>query len=316
MKNNIYSLTALIIFCVNASFGQVTTYLNGDGGPTPDPDLPLTIWIDLSLDTDTRSVGLDGDVYIWTWIDGCDKCIPKPNADAIIGTWPASAATAKMTLDISKGPRVYKYTYGPTLKDYFGTTTENLWGKKLGCLAKNSSGALQTADFLTTIPAPIIGKQLLGTFPVKWLNDTVLVDRNDVVTFVYNKSLDTLAQMNNPANPVGPNDICVFTRAYFNDGTFVNYHASGAAYDTYPSLTMKYINDGEYRLSFIPNQFFKASEGCTNAAAIEAKLATGLYISKITMRVYRTRASAGTLNPVPGPTTPGKVGYEILFPKP
>jgi hypothetical protein len=210
-------------------------------------------------------------------------------------------------------PGKYSFTYTPSILAYYGLTAAKVFGsdKGLGMLAKmkDGTGDMKTEDIFIKIPQPVVGKVLVGSYPAK-LGDTLFVNNDDIVHFVYNNSLDTLRQMNDPANPLGPDDICVFARAYFEDGTFLNYHVGGGSpFQTLPGLTLKYIGNKEYNLPFIPNQFFTEAAGCPNFQAVADKIAAGNRLSKVTMRVYR--------KPLPGATVPkaGPGTYEMIFPK-
>ncbi|MEY4926217.1 MAG: hypothetical protein RI894_653, partial [Bacteroidota bacterium] len=274
---------------------QAVTYLNGEGAPIPDPDLPLTIWVDLDQVTDARAVGLSsGDVYLWTWIDGSTPPPPVIPAKAPNGTWAASNSGQKMTRDATKGPNVYRFDYLPDLKTYFQSPDQvAFWGKNLGCLAKNADGTKQTEDFKNKIPAPIIGPQLLVTHPVRWLQDSLLVTPDDVITFKFNSNLDTAAFRQN----LPPNSMYCVVKVTFDDGTFL-FHSpyNGAApyaADSNPALLMRDVAGNEHHLSFIPSQFFEQAD-CPNAAQFAAKRTAGLHIVKIEMQPYKQRATPGS----------------------
>lgn len=277
---------------------------------TPAPDeidlnAPATIVIDVNACDANPLQGFTGEVYLWTWIDGTSTANDN-------GSW-GSSANGQLMTPVAGQPGKYSFTFTPSVLAYYGVTAAQVFGsaKGLGMLAKmkDGTGDMKTEDINIKIPQPIVGKVLVGSYPAK-LGDTLYVNNDDIVHFVYNNSLDTLAHMNDAANPLGPDDITVFTRAYFDDGTFLNYHVSGGVpYYTLPSLSLKYIGNKEYNLPFIPNQFFTEAGGCPNFQAIADKIALGKKISKITMRVYR--------KPLPGNTTPkpGPVTYEMILPK-
>jgi hypothetical protein len=274
--------------------------------PSPDEiDLngPATITIDVNACAANPLQGFAGEVYLWTWVYDT----PTTNTN---GSWNGSAAEMLMT-PVSGQAGKYSFTFSPSVLAYYGITPAQLYASKgIGCLAKmkDGTGDMKTEDLTIKIAQPIVGKVLTGTLPAK-IGDTVFVFNDDIVHFTYNNALDTLAYMHDPANPIGANDICVFTRAYFDDGSFLNYHISGGdPFYTLPSLTMKAQGDSEYRLSFIPTQFFTSSS-CPNGAAMQAKFDAGKHLTKVTMRVNRKPYGGGT-QPKPGPTT-----FDILLPK-
>lgn len=295
MKKIIASCLVLLT-AMTYSNAQKITY----DPPVPDPDLPMTIVIDLEA-TETTTLAdyaVTPDIYVWTWIEGLGDSPTNGTG------WSSSDERNKMTKVGTTGKK-YTFTYGPTLKAHFQKDAQDLWGKKLGCLAKAKDGAgnpeNKTENMLITIPTPPSGPQLVATHPLKVL-DTVQVDRNDIVTFIYNNALDTLVAMHNP--PLGPDDVAVFTRVYFYGDAAPYNFSPPSTYDSNPALSMKAVagsTTGEYRLSFIPNQFFTVDNGCN--PVIISKLAAGIPITKITMRVVKKRAAAGTVNPINGPAT-------------
>jgi hypothetical protein len=298
------ALFALCVFTfVNTLQAQKVTI-------TPAPDeidlnAPATIVIDVNACDTNPLQGFAGEVYLWTWVDGA-----SPTNDN--GGWASSSAGQLMTPVVGQ-PGKYSFTFAPSVLAYYGLTAAQVFGsaKGLGMLAKmkDGTGDMKTEDIFIKIPQPVVGKVLVGSYPAK-LGDTLYVNNDDIVHFVYNNSLDTLAHMNDVANPLGPDDITVFTRAYFDDGSFLNYHkAGGDPYYMLPSLSLKYIGNKEYNLPFIPDMFFTEAGGCPNFQAIADKITLGKKLTKITMRVYR--------KPLPGTTTakPGPGVYEMILPK-
>jgi hypothetical protein len=284
----------LMLCAITYTNAQKITY----DPPVPDPDLPLTITIDLDADLSPTP-----DIYLWTW---------APDNSPTNGTWGTSDERNKMTKVGATGKK-YTFTYSPTLKAHFQKDAQDLWGKDLGCLAKAQNGdGKQTEDMKIKIPAPVTGRQLQATHPLK-SPDTVFVDRSDIVTFIYNNSLDTLAWMQDPSGTMLKDSFAVFPTVFFNDGTFRNHTNAGVTtpttYDYNPALQLKAVGDKEYRLSFIPNQFFTEAEGCANWAAIKAKLDAGLWITKIKFQVVKKRPSGGGVKF-------GPAAYEFFLPKP
>jgi hypothetical protein len=277
--------------------------------PVPDPELPLTVVIDLeACDALTLANATPTpDIFLWTWTTG--------NAQVDNGTWGSSIDAHKMTKVGTTGKK-YSFTYGPTLKAFFRADAQDLWGKELGCLAKAKDGAgtpeNKTEDMKIKIPAPITGRQLQATHPLK-SPDTVFVDRSDIVTFIYNNSLDTLAWMQDPSGTMLKDSFAVFPTVFFSDGTFKNHTNASVTmpttYDYNPALQLKAVGDKEYRLSFIPNQFFTEAEGCVNWAAIKVKLDAGLWITKIKFQVVKKRPQGGAVRF-------GPAAYEFFLPKP
>lgn len=284
MKTKFFSFLALAIFMATQATAQKITY----DPPVPDPDQPLTVTVDLELLTNQTLAGLtpDPDIYLWTWVESVGDSPTN-------GAWGESNPIQKMTQTTGKK---YTFTYGPTLKDFFGKTSEDLWCKQLGCLAKGKDGGgtpeKKSEDMKTKIDCPVTGAQLLSTHPSKWLLDTLLVETNDVITFKYNNNLDTIAFRKN----LPPNSMYCYINVTFSDGTQLKHSPySGAAprsVDTNPALLMKAVGNNEYHLSFIPEQFFEQAD-CPNAALFAAKRQAGLRIVKIDMQPYKQRAVPG-----------------------
>ncbi len=281
MKTKLFSLLALVGFLATSASAQKITY----DPPVPDPDQPLTVTIDLdALDNQTLA-GLSPtpDIFLWTWGDFGDS--------PTNGSWGQSNPVQKLTLVSGKK---YKFTYGPTLKEFFGKTSEDMWCKELGCLAKAEDGGgspeKKSEDMKIKMDCPVTGPQLLSTHPSKWQFDTLLVETNDVVTFKFNSNLDTAAFRQN----LPQNSMYCYIKVTFNDGsTLAHSPFSGAVcVDNNPALLMKDVAGNEHHLSFIPEQFFEQAD-CPNAALFAAKRQAGVKIAKIEMQAFKQRATPG-----------------------
>jgi hypothetical protein len=302
----IIAFSMLMLSAITYTNAQKITY----DPPVPDPDLPMTVTIDLEACTNQTLAGLPTtpDIYIWTWVSGVGDSPTN-------GTWGTSDERNKMTKVGTTGKK-YSFTYSPTLKAHFQKDAQDLWGKTFGCLAKAKDGGgtpeNKTENQEIKIPTPVTGRQLQATHPLK-SPDTVFVDRSDIVTFIYNNSLDTLAWMQDPSGTMLKDSFAVFPTVFFSDGTFRNHTNAGVTapttYDYNPALQLKAVGDKEYRLSFIPNQFFTEAEGCVNWAAIKAKLDAGLWITKIKFQVVKKRPQGGAVRF-------GPAAYEFFLPKP
>ena len=311
MKTKLFSLLASLFalnaFIATSAVAQKITY----DPPVPDPDAPLTITIDLDAVDNQTLAGLSPtpDIYLWTWTEGGGPASPTN------GDWAQSNPAQKMTLVTGKK---YKFTYAPTLKDFFASKAEVMWCLTLGCLAKAEDGSgspeKKTEDFKTKIDCPANGPQLLSTHPVRLsaLPDSVMVEMNDVITFKYNNNMDTSSVRTGVRQNLPPNSIYCFIKVYFEDGTAIQHspYNGPTGIDVNPALLMKDMPGKEAHLSFITEQFFEQAD-CPNAALFAAKRTAGIHIRSIEMQPYKKRVSPGS-GPFEQPFLPK---YTFFLPK-
>lgn len=107
-------------------------------GPTTDVTTTCRIYVNLDKVTNTSLAGLTGPFYMWTWLP-----FEFPASDSMangIGAqaWKNSNEKLKMTLDASKGPRVYYYEMIPT--EFYRVPKGDVYSKGISFLVKPKDG--------------------------------------------------------------------------------------------------------------------------------------------------------------------------------
>jgi len=115
-------------------------------------------------------------IYLWAWSPGAGDCPTN-------GQWSASGEANIMTQPDSSKP-IWTISFVPT--KFYGFDAAQI--TKIGCLAKakDGTGDKKTKDFVFEVSPLKYEPKVLRTFP-----STIAVD--DIMTFVYDRSLDTLA---------------------------------------------------------------------------------------------------------------------------
>lgn len=217
------------------------------------PDDTLKIFVNLALMDCQKLVGDPGPLYIWTWMP----------ADPVNGngTWNASNTDNAW---VNEGPDIWSFKMVPT--SFYGVPAQTVFDNDIMFLVKGldgggggdcsaAGGEFKTEDLLLEIntPGPLVQK--VYSFPAKSDIDTLLVQTDDIFTFLYDNSLEEKVTMQNAT------DLYVYARAYDTDGQ--EYRPSPISQvGSNPSLRM--VKDGTtFHWMITPAEFFQIPVGKT-----------------------------------------------------
>jgi hypothetical protein len=217
------------------------------------PDDTITLYVDVSQTDCQRLKSTTDDVYLWIW---------QP-ADPIIGngTWGNSNDDLKMTRD-STNPDVYYFKLVCT--DFFVGIDANpslIYKNNFNFLAKKKDGTglggggcdEDKTEDLSVEAKPLPGcNTLFCKSPQTFMQD-------DYFTFIYNNAEEPKQSMWE-AN-VGVDNFYVYCRANLASGGIREYVAWGDVGNTPELNLIKDPNDGLYKITFVPEDFFKLKSG-------------------------------------------------------
>jgi hypothetical protein len=245
---NIFALIALSIAALN-SFGQAAFVF-----PSPtNANGTVDIYIDVAQTTGGLKAILNNhpdaqdSVYMWTWQPAGPACGN--------GEWGNSNDC--MLLTQVQG-LLYKMTVVPT-QFYSGITPLNLYQTGISCLAKLKSGyayaddgvgEAKTEDLHIDI-VPALCADRICLFPEAAKQD-------DFLSITYDNLQETDANLQN----LGTDECYIFLRAFTGSFTYFDV-AIAANVTSTPSLKMKDIGGGKFRITFIPEEFIPIPAGST-----------------------------------------------------
>lgn len=244
-------LTLLIAgFFTSALQAQVTTIPD-----VPDPNDSLVLIVDLKLlDNsiehvqnliDDANAGMG--VYIWTWNPyEFPAGHPKRNGTGS-QEWKSSNDTLQMT---DMGDLVYKYTFGPTLAEWYEVDAADVYARGLSFLVKPKDGGgygdpdRKSEDINIAIDPPAAIRNPAWMFPARPLLD-------DIITITYENFREDTTYLQD----LQPGEVYLYMECTTTDGTVhrvTNYFQT----PTNPDLEMPYVDEGVFRMRFNPRQRF------------------------------------------------------------
>ena len=228
----------------------------------PNPNDSLVVIVDLSGLDQTKdhtqrlltAAGNGEDMYIWTW-NPYEFPAGHPKANGIGGAaWKNSNPVLKMT---HMGGTVYKFSFTPTLKDWYETDAATCYNKDLSFLIKPLDGGgygdpdIKSEDLTVKIDPPGITREPQYGFPLK-------PSQKDLFILTYENFRETKTTMQNLA----PGD-CWFFAECTADSVTYRIANSSFTVKNFPQLQMEYDGDGVFKSYFIPQDFFPIPVGAT-----------------------------------------------------
>jgi len=267
MKKIIKNLSMLLALVGLNATAQITTQPS-----EPEPGLPLKVIVDLNqLDNskdyiqnliDDADAGLD--LYIWTWN-------PREHGPAHPlnnGSWDASNEALKMT---KEAERVYSFTFGPTIVDWYETDANEVYKNDVSFLVKPKDGGgfgnpdRKTDDITLAIDPPFFERNPFFGFPLQ-------LNANDMFVLTYDRAKEDASKTEMKNAPT--DNIYIIARCVFSDETSFfaksiegrptnGFTISNNAQD-YPDLKMRYAGNDIFKKLIIPSEFFETTPGGRN----------------------------------------------------
>ncbi len=252
MKKHI--LLLFIFVLPQLGWAQVTS----DPKEDIDPEDSLIIYVDLALLNQTldyvqnlMAAHTNGeDMYFWTWKPfEFPAGHPKENGSGG-APWKNSNELLKMT---AEGGTVYSYTMVPTL--FYEVDAATVYKEDIHFLVKPKDGGgygdpdIKSGDLLLAIDPPVTDKKPVFGFSTKLRQD-------DIYTVYYDNDREKKASMLN----LDPNECYAYAECKLESGTVVkvaNFFAVGNT----PQLQMEYYDQGKFRLTMVPQDFFSLNSG-------------------------------------------------------
>ena len=248
----IFSLLSLILFSVSA-FSQVSSLPK-----EIDPEDSVKIIVDLSQLNQSLdhvqallNAANDGeDMYFWTW-KPAEHPAGHPLANGLGGAaWKNSNPLLVMK---DEGNLVYSYTLVPTL--FYEVDAATVYAEDIEFLVKPKDGGgygdpdIKSEDLELLVDPPVTEKEPVFSFPIKVLQD-------DVYTVFYDNWREEKSSMQN----LDPDDCYVYSECLLFDGSVLkvaNFFDVGNT----PELKMEYYDEGSFRLTIQPFDFFNVPSG-------------------------------------------------------
>lgn len=210
----------------------------------------IKITVDVSQCDCKKLVDDAGPLYLWTWV-------PNTTTTNANGDWANSSEAMSMT---NVGPNLWSYQYGP-LDKFFGISAADIYkAGKIGLLVKKDDGGSggscdkenKTEDITIDVKQPSVGPRKMFTFPDAPNNaDTVFVTPDDAFTLIYDKALETKANLS------AATEYMVFPKAILDDASTISLvSVSGASAKTELAMTLKEGETTKYRWTVIPSKLF------------------------------------------------------------
>lgn len=181
-------------------------------------------------------------IYLWAWAPGVGDCPTN-------GQWSASGEANILTQPDSSKP-IWTISFVPS--KFYGFDAGKF--TQIGCLAKakDGTGDKKTKDFVFDVSPVTYTPSIIRTFPSKFAAD-------DVMTFVYDQSLDTAAASVTKALT----DPYVFVEyALLGENNFKALHSFADDFTQYPELKLKAgAKSGTFMVSTILNKLITLTAG-------------------------------------------------------
>lgn len=253
MRNLIYFVAILML--PSLGWAQATWLDPADAAA----DDTVRLYVDLTLTSNDNGIveaAAGGeDMYIWTW-----KPAEHPEGHPLVNglgsqAWKSSNPALKMTKE-SEG--VYYYEMVPT--EFYEVDANTVYAEDFHFLVKPLDGGgfgdpdTKTEDLLIKIDPAGCDPRSVGTMPDVINADNVLpVDGNEVLTLVYDNSLEVKASMQ---NLTVMDTLFVYARGTSSDGGALSVSSRNGVSDN-PALQMTRRDDGTYYFYCIPNELYK-----------------------------------------------------------
>lgn len=190
------------------------------------------------------------DMYMWTWNPyEFPEGHPKANGSGS-QAWKNSNELLKMT---HEGGDIYSYKMIPT--EFYEVDAATVYQNDIHFLVKPKDGGgygdpdYKSEDLMLAVDPPVTEKKPVFGFSSKLRQD-------DIYTVYYDNYRETKSSMQN----LDEDDCYMYSECTLTDGTTIKIENFFDVGDN-PDLQMEYYDEGRFRLTFVPFEFFDLVDG-------------------------------------------------------